>query len=591
MATSEEIAKQCLASLKPKKPLSIREYADNYRVIPQGGGAEYGRWRSSRTPYMIEIMESINRPEVRRVVLMCGSQLGKTELLNNICAYYIHWEPSPILFVLPNVGLAKSHSKTRLQPLFESNPVLAQLVPKDKNSGNEILQKVYPGGSLTLVGSNSATGLSSRPIRILLEDEVDRYAKSAGRDGDPVIVASRRTATFRDHKIIMTSTPTIKGDSRIETEYQLSTMAQFWVPCPHCGEHFVFCFDGLRWNDNEAWYECPNCSGLITDRERNIIVSQGHWEHRRESPVLGYHLNEFYSPWSELKKIVSDYLEVKDNPEMLKVWINTCLAETYEDESAEILDWQSVKTMAEPYPRGFVPANGLVLTCGVDVQRDRLVYVVRAWGENEESWLIDYDVLPGNPFTSEPWNALDDALGRKFTHESGQEIGLRLTAIDSSDGVTQTEVYNYCRKRSATGIIPIKGSGIHGKPIISKPSLKDFDYKGRTYRGAIRLYIVGSHTATSTIYGRLFGGDRAKMHFPDWLPDQYYVELTSEKMVSKISEGVEVKVWEKLNGRRNEVLDCEKYALAAAYALGINITGPRGWNWQLEREKYAVQNS
>ncbi|NJO48932.1 MAG: phage terminase large subunit family protein [Leptolyngbyaceae cyanobacterium RM2_2_4] len=504
MATSD-VAKLALSLMQPRQVLSIREYADTYRVIPQGSGSEYGRWRSSKTPYMVEIMETINKPEVRRVVLMCGSQLGKTELLNNICAYYIHWEPSPILFVLPNVGLAKSHSKTRLQPLFDANPALAALVPKDKNSGNEILQKVYPGGSLTLVGSNSATGLSSRPIRILLEDEVDRYAKSAGRDGDPVIVASRRTATFKDHKIIMTSTPTIKGDSRIETEYQLSTMGQFLVPCPHCGEHFAFCFDGLKWDDSQAWYECPYCSGMITDKNKNHIVSKGYWHHRAQSSVIGYHLNEFYSPWSTLKKIVSDYLEVKDNPEMLKAWVNTCLAETYEDESAEILDWQTVRDMAESYPKGFVPSGGLVLTCGVDVQRDRLVYVIRAWGEDEESWLIDYDVIPGNPFTSEPWKALDAVRATKFTHESGKEIQLRLTAIDSADGITQTEVYNYCRTRVATNIIPIKGTGVHGKPIISRPSLKDFDYKGKTYRGAIRLYLVGSHTATSTIYGRLFG--------------------------------------------------------------------------------------
>lgn len=227
---------RCVATLKPPPELTLSQWADRYRMLSAESSAEPGRWHTDKAPYQREIMDAIGDAHIRRVVIMCAAQLGKTELLLNILGYFMAYAPAPILVMQPTLDMGQTFSKDRLAPMIRDTPVLRGLVDvKSRYAGNTILKKNFPGGHITIVGANSATGLASRPIKVLLADEVDRYPGSAGTEGDPLSLAQKRQTTFWDKKTVMVSTPVIKGHSRIETEYNQSTREEWNVPCPECG--------------------------------------------------------------------------------------------------------------------------------------------------------------------------------------------------------------------------------------------------------------------------------------------------------------------------------------------------------------------
>ena len=229
---------RCVATLKPPPELTLSQWADRYRMLSAESSAEPGRWHTDKAPYQREIMDAIGDARIRRVVIMCAAQLGKTELLLNILGYFMAYAPAPILVMQPTLDMGQTFSKDRLAPMIRDTPVLRGLVDvKSRYAGNTILKKNFPGGHITIVGANSATGLASRPIKVLLADEVDRYPGSAGTEGDPLSLAQKRQTTFWDKKTVMVSTPVIKGHSRIETEYNQSTREEWNVPCPECGHY------------------------------------------------------------------------------------------------------------------------------------------------------------------------------------------------------------------------------------------------------------------------------------------------------------------------------------------------------------------
>ena len=274
-------------------------------------------------------MDSINDPGVHTVVVMSSAQVGKTEILNNIVGYHIHQDPAPILCVQPTVEMGKTWSKDRLAPMLRDTPALRGRVKdaRSRDAGNTTQHKQFPGGHITIAGANSAAGLASRPIRVVLLDEVDRYPPSAGSEGDPVRLATKRTTTFWNRKILLTSTPTIKGLSRIELAFESSDKRRFWVPCPHCGEFQVLAWSGVKFAP--LGYQCAGCQGLWTDTQRWWAVARGEWRAEGESKgVAGFHLNELYSPWVTTAEMVESFLEAKKSPETLKTWVKTTLGET-----------------------------------------------------------------------------------------------------------------------------------------------------------------------------------------------------------------------------------------------------------------------
>lgn len=540
--------------------MTVSEWADAERRLSSEASAEPGRWRTDRAPYQRGILDSINDPSVKMVVVMSSAQVGKTEFLLNMIGYHVDYDPAPILLLQPTVDMAQAFSKDRLAPMVRDTPALKAKVSdsKAKDSGNTILHKTFPGGHITMAGANSPASLASRPIRILLADEVDRYPISAGAEGDPFNLAKKRTTTFWNSKVVAVSTPTVKGASRIEALYEDSTQEQYCLPCPACGE-----YQPLKWRNiifESCCHACEECGTESTQDE--WLNHAGQWIAQNEhSSVRGFHLNELVSPWRRWSDVIADFKQAKKSPETLKTFVNTSLGETWEEEG-ETVDSTGLLARREDYPAD-VPENAVVLTAGVDVQDDRLEVEVFGWAEGEESWSIDHRVVRGDPSQSAVWSDLDNILDGRYQHESGAELHIAATCIDSGGHHTQ-QVYDYCKTRKHRRVFAIKGVGGAGRPIVSAPSKKR---TGRSKR-QVDLFTVGVDDAKGLIYSRLRICEPGPgyCHFPLERDEEYFAQLTAEKVVTKFVRGFPRKEWVKTRAR-NEALDLRVYGLAALRIL------------------------
>jgi phage terminase large subunit GpA-like protein len=561
---------------RPPPELTVSQWADrNLRLSPEDSG-EHGQYQSTRAPYQAGIMDACSDPTIESVVFMSSAQVGKTTILKAVIGYYIDQDPSIILVIYPTLELAEAFSKDRLAPMIRDTPCLRDKVadPKARDSGNTLLHKNFPAGRITIVGANSPAGLAARPIRVVLVDEASRCARSAGTEGDPIALGFKRTRTFWNRKKVMCSTPTIRGECRIEAAYQATDQRRYFVPCPQCYEYQILEWRNVSWPKGkpaEAIYKCPHCGHEISDQEKQLMLHSGEWRPTAEGPegAAGFHLNELYSPWSTCGEIASGLVEAKKGGrETLQTWVNTSLGETWEEDQGERPDWASLQARAEPYHVLTVPAGGLFLTAGVDVQDDRLAVVIVAWGRGEESWRVYWGELYGDP--SQPggvWAQLDDLLTRGYEHESGALLHVTGAAVDS--GHHTHHVYNYCRSR-APRVVAVKGMGQLGRPIITRPSAQDVQYKGTIIKNGVMLWPVGTDGAKRQIYHRLKITEPGPgcMHFPIGLPEEYYEQLTAEKLVPRAKHGVPYTEWIQLR-TRNEAIDCEVYAYAAAIRAGM----------------------
>jgi len=512
-------------------------------------------------------MDACSDPGIQEVVVMAGAQLGKTEAILNIVGYHIDNDPSPILVLQPTLEMAQAFSKDRVAAgLLRSTPCLRDKVkdPRARDSGNTTLHKIFPGGAITMVGANSPSGLASRPIRVVLCDEVDRYPTSAGTEGDPIQLARKRSATFWNRKVIMVSTPTNKGSSRIEDAYEKSDKREFYVPCKHCHHEQTLIWGNVQWQENQpdtAAYMCEECSVLWSDSDRRWSIRNGRWIANEEfKGVAGFKISGLYSPWTPLSDGVKDFLAVKKNPEQLRVWINTYLGSLWED-PGETVDDYLLSERREPMET--VPEDVMLVTAGVDVQDSRLEVSYVGWARDDESYVLGHQTLYGDPSTPNLWNTLDEELFRQFHTESGRQLGVRATCVDSGGHFTQS-VYAFCKKNYGRRIFAIKGVGGEGKAISGRPS--------KTNSMKCPLFPIGVDTAKDLIFARLRIQDEGPgyIHFSDTLSDEYFRQLTAEKIVTRYHKGFKKRVFEKVRAR-NEALDCMVYAIAAYAIIGINV--------------------
>jgi len=561
------VAMQALKTAAPPPDLTISEWADEYRRLSPEASAEAGKWSTSRAEYQRGMMDAISDPRIEQVVLMTSAQIGKTEIINNICGYHVHQDAAPMLVVQPTLEMAKSWSQERFAPMIRDSDVLANIIgdPRSRDSGNTILHKVFRGGHISIAGANSPSGLASRPIRVVLCDEVDRYPLSAGTEGDPVELAKKRSTTFWNRKIIMVSTPTEKGASRIEKAFAESDQRYFYVPCPDCKTEQVLKWESVKWENgdpNTAHYCCFECGSIWDDAKRYNAVKNGKWiATHPSSSVAGFHLSALYSPWTSLAQGVQDFINAKGDPMRLKAWVNLYLGETWEEQGERIDEYDLFQR--KEYYEDNVPEGVLVLCAGVDVQDDRLAYEILGVGKGEETWSIAYDEIYGDPSSAELWALLDEVLGQTFVHPKRGEMTIRASCIDSGGHYTQ-QVYNYVKKRTGKRVFAIKGIGGEGKPIIGKPSKNNI--------GKINLFPVGTDTAKELIFARLKITEEGAgyCHFPIERSEEYFRMLTSEKKVTRYFKGRPRREWVKVR-QRNEALDCRVYALAALQLMGLNL--------------------
>jgi phage terminase large subunit GpA-like protein len=514
-------------------------------------------------------MDACSDPEIQEVVIMAGAQLGKTEALLNIIGYHIDIDPSPILVLQPTLSMGQAFSKDRVAAgLLSSTPCLKDKVkdPRARDSGNTTLHKTFAGGALTIVGANSPSGLASRPIRIMLADEVDRFPASAGSEGDPIQLGRKRTTNFWNRRIILVSTPTNKGSSRIEDAYQKSDKREYYVPCKHCHHDQRLKWGNVQWEEGKpetAGYMCESCGVLWTDTDRMWSVRNGQWVAGEPfNGIAGFFINGLYSPWTPLSEGVREFLSVKKNPEQLRVWTNTYLAELWEDAGERLEDFE-LADRRESMPN--VPDDVVVMTAGVDVQDNRLEISVVGWSGkgDDESYVIEHHTIYGDPSTQQLWTDLDSLLLKQYETESGRKIGIRSACVDSGGHFTNS-VYQYCKKNMGRRIFAIKGVGGEGKPIAGRPS--------RNNVAKCPLFSIGVDTIKDIVFARLRINEEGSgyVHFSDVLSDEYFKQLTAEKVVTKYHRGFKKRIYEKIRPR-NEALDCMVYAIASYAILGVNV--------------------
>jgi phage terminase large subunit GpA-like protein len=512
-------------------------------------------------------MDACSDPENRQVIVMAGAQLGKTEAILNIIGYHIHNDPSPILCLQPTLDMAQAFSKDRVASgLLNSTPVLRDKVknPRSRDSGNTTLHKTFAGGALTMVGANSPSGLASRPIRILLCDEVDRYPTSAGSEGDPIQLAMKRTATFWNRRIIMVSTPTNKGVSRIEDSFEQSDKRYYKVPCKHCEHEQRLVWSNVKWEKGlpeTAKYMCEDCGVLWSDSDRRWSIRNGRWVATAPfNGVAGFSISAMYSPWTPLADGVRDFLAVRKNPEQLRVWTNTYLGETWED-AGEQIDNYSLGERREEMP--YIPKEVALMTCGVDTQDNRLELTVQGWSRDDESYVISHDVLYGDPSTPQLWQALETKLFKVYETEDGREMSISATAIDSGGHFTNS-VYQFCKKHTGRRVFAIKGVGGDGRAIVGRPSKNNI--------ARCPLFPVGVDTVKDLVFARLKISEQGAgyVHFSDVLTDDYFLQLTAEKAVTRFHKGFKKRTYIKVR-TRNEALDCMVYSIAAYAIINVDI--------------------
>ena len=420
----------------PPPDLTVSQWADEFRRIPPEASAEPGQWKTSRAEYQREIMDAISDPLVERVIVMTAAQVGKTEILLNVIGYFIDQEPSPILVLQPTLDMGQSFSKDRLSPMIRDTPALQGKVKeaRSRDSGNTIMHKKFLGGHITISATNSPVSLASRPIRVLLCDEVDRYPPSSGKEGDPLTLAVKRTQNFWNRRIVWVSTPGLLQTSRIYKGFQVSSQEEWCVPCPTCGEYQPFSWDQITFKGiPEPVMKCAKCGAIHNEVDWKAGQERGKWiaKNPNEKKIRGFHMNAFASGWVSWQDIVKQYQEAFLNgEESLKGWWNTVLGLPYENTEGTI-EAEALESHREKY-EAELPDGVLVLTCGVDTQDDRLECEVVGWGVGHESWGIEYRVFYGDPGLQEVWQALDDFLSKTWSYADGDKLGLSCTCIDSA---------------------------------------------------------------------------------------------------------------------------------------------------------------
>lgn len=561
--------------------MTVSQWADAKRKLSAESSPEPGQWYTSRNEPQRGVMDALSEPTIHTVVAMTASQIGKTETLLNAMGYYVDQDPAPMLVIMPTLELGEALSKDRIAPMIRDTPCLKGKIKdaRARDSGNTLLHKTFPGGHITIAGANAPSSLSSRPVRIVLADEVDRYPPSAGTEGDPVSLARRRTSRFWNRKIVLTSTPGTKGISRIEAEWELSDKRRYFVVCLDCGHAQHLQWKQVQWppgQPDEAVYVCEGCGSCWEDGARWRAIAQspangGGWRATSKSRgVAGFHLNEIYAPSPVLlRDMAAGFLEAKKSVQTLRTWINTSLGESFE-ESAEEIDGHVLLGRRElwgadnasvPEGQRMAPSDVLVVTCGVDMQDDRAEIERVGWGVGDESWSLEQKIIHGDPSTTAFWDEIDGYLATSTLREDGVDFPVAATCIDSGGHHTQ-QVYKFAKQHYVRRrIYAIKGPSQQqpGQPVWPKRSSKTRK----------ELYLIGTNAGKDATYGyiRVTQPGPGYCHFPTGREQEFFDQLTSEKVRTRFIKGFPYREWFLPPSVRNEALDCRVYAYAALQSL------------------------
>ena len=615
---SFEGAEALLASwrrgLAPDPALTVSQWADQHRVLTTRGAGEPGRYRTSRTPYLRAVMDALSASHpAEKVVFMKSAQVGATEAGVNWMGYVVHHVPGPFLLVEGSLDVVKAVVQQKIDPLIEATPAVRALIPpaRSRDSGNTATMKRFPGGYLRMVGANTPTSLRAMPARWVFLDEVDAYPGDVGGEGDPVALAKGRTISFGHRaKMLLASTPTVMGSSRIEREWEATDQQRYHVACPHCGAFQWLKFERLRWEKGQpqtAAYQCEHCDEFIEERHKTAMMDEANGAHwaptappdqvaaAKAARVVGFHISALYSPigWMSWEAIARQYDAAMGDDAQIKTFKNTVLGELWV-ERGDAPDWQRLYERREEFEAP-VPAGAVMLTAGVDIQQDRIEAYVWGWGRGLESWLVDRLVTGKGPDTEEGWAELEAFLSRSWRHEGGADIAIARACIDT--GYNASTVYAWVRKQDQGRVVAIKGEeGFAKASPVTGPTYVDVNLQGKRVRRGARLWHVAVSMLKSETY-KFFRLERptdeeledgavypaGTIHLPTWADSEVIKQLTAEQLIAKKNRrGYARMEWTKTR-ERNEALDCRVYARAGVHMLGLDRWTPEQWTEAQDR--------
>lgn len=591
LANIADIVARAHRALMPPPKLTLSEWADRHYYLSAISSAHVGRWKT--IGYQRGMMDALTDPAIAEVYVMKSARIGWTKILNAWVGYSIQHDPSSMLLVQPTIGDAEDYSKEELEPMFEDCPVLEPIafqkeVEQEKKKSNTMTHMRFAGGAIvSLVGAVSARGFRRTSRKRIAMDEVDAYEISAGKEGDPVKLALKRSNAFHDGKGCAGSTPTIKGASRIESLFEAGDQRRYFVPCPHCGHmdylvwtrresggHYLM-FDSEKPEDAHA--VCSENGCVIEHKHKREMIERGEWRAQKKfRGKASFHIWAAYSfnPKDSWGNLAIEWIDASKTTETLKTFVNTVLGETWE-ERGDAPELDPLLARREGYARGSVPDGVLFLTCGVDVQQSGWYFEIVGWrGADKESWSIDADFISGDPNNEAEWSKLDELLNRSFTKADGTSLTIAMLAVDS--GFVAQRAYSWVRTKPKNRVVAVKG---HDKrnAIITVPTKIEVNSNGRKISAGARLWVVGTNIAKTEFYGWLRlatprDGDPFPpgfVHFPKY-EETYFKQITAEHLVSRRKHGKLVFEWHVLAGRENHLLDCRVYARAAAAIAGID---------------------
>lgn len=563
-----EYQKEALKFLKPPEDITVSEWADKYRILDAKTSAMPGPWRTEQTPYLKGIMDEFNNYETEEIVYIKPTQVGGTECLQNMAGYIIQQDPAPTMIVYPTDKLAESISENRLQPMIKAAPTLKKRFLENESSKLELQ---FDGMYLTLAGSNSPSSLASKAIRFLFLDEVDKYPGASKKEADPISLARERTKTFHNRKIFITSTPTLKTGHIWKAKEDADIEKHFFVPCPHCGEYIEFKWKQVHFPKEEgmsladraefASYVCQECGCVITDQDKPDMLRLGEWRTVKQNTKfvrkVTFWMNTLYSPFVRFSEVVKEFLKSKDDPEQLQNFVNSWLAEPWEDTKLKT-NADLVMERQTEYEELVVPDWAKMLTGGVDVQENCLYWTIRAWG----SYLTSQNIAHGQAFS---FQEVERVMNLEYQMPDGTPMVVALALIDS--GYNADLVYDFCVSNSDWAL-PSKGSS---NPMLSHYKMSTVN-KTDSRAFGMNLVLVDTGKYKDMIAGRM----KKKNGSGSWMVyagcDREYAEqVTAEHKVNvKMGNGKVKQEWQlKTSHADNHYLDCEVYALAAADALGV----------------------
>jgi phage terminase large subunit GpA-like protein len=600
--------------IKPAKQVQRIKYKDEYRNYFIIGFTTYSENRifnlkrkqeridnrrvglQRKTVSQERRIVSIEKKDIREVqclmvdspshLFLCSKSFiatHNTEFINNVVGYFIHQDPAPMIVSQPTTKNAEAWSKDRLEKMIRDTPVLNELVAekRSRDSQNTITHKTFKGGHITVVGANAPSDLAMRPVRIILADEIDKYPPSAGKEGDPLSLLQERTTTFWNALHVAACTPTIANSSRIEDEFKNSDMRYFHAKCVHCQKFIKLDFKFIRYdekNPKDAYYQCQECKVPWTEIDRLKSISAGKYiATKKFEGHAGFHCNRIASPWSSLGDMMKKYESVKDNPQKLKTFVNTQLAETW-TETGEQPDNEVLENKIKTYSRNQIPTDEIAfLTMGIDVQKFRLEMEIVGWTKDKKSYSIDYRIIGGEVVKNDPWNEVDKILKEEWTTPNGRKLKIALCCVDT--GFATKRVYQWALTHPSTRVRPIKGNAKQDKAY-GQPNKIIFNLQGQAAQRSIMLFAVGVDLLKDEFYGylQMTGDDTlpGRCFFPDYDPE-FFKGICAEKKVEKEVNGKKVYHWIKAH-HKNEPLDCRIYAMAAAEMYGISRFTPEEWS-------------